>query len=76
MPIRLVNSEEYLKLINMGRKTGHKPLRKKFVVLGDGQTEQYYLEHLKGINGYRYSIRPHFFSRITIEAAELLIDGF
>ena len=43
-------------------------------VLGDGQTEQYYLEHLKGINGYRYSIRPHFFSRITIEAAELLID--
>lgn len=58
----------------MGRKTGNKSLRTKFVVLGDGQTEQYYLEHLKAIKGYRYSIRPHFFSRITIETAELIID--
>jgi hypothetical protein len=54
---------------------------KRFVVLGDGQTEQYYLEHLKAIGGYKYSIRPLLFNSITIEKAALLIkdlltDGY
>jgi hypothetical protein len=58
----------------MGRKIGNRPLRTKFVVLGDGQTEQYYLKHLKEIKGYDYSIRPRFFNSITIELAESIID--
>jgi hypothetical protein len=58
----------------MGRKIGHRALRTKYVVLGDGLTEQYYLTHLKEIRGYGYSLRPHFFSSITIETAELIID--
>lgn len=66
--------EQYLRLIDMARKTGNRSLRTKFVVLGDGQTEQYYLRHLKEIRGYKYSIRPHFFTSITIDDAELIID--
>lgn len=70
----LGNSVRYQILIDMGRKTGHRVLRTKFVVLGDGLTEQYYLKHLKEIRGYGYSIRPYFFSSITIETAEQIID--
>ncbi|MGV8135316.1 MAG: RloB domain-containing protein [Mangrovibacterium sp.] len=58
----------------MARKAGNRTLRTRFVVLGDGQTEQYYLKHLKEFRGYNYSIRPRFFSSITFETAEHIID--
>lgn len=58
----------------MSRKQGNKLMHSNFVVLGDGITEQYYLKHLKDINGYKYSIRPSLFTNITIESAEYIID--
>jgi hypothetical protein len=50
-------------------------------VLGDGQTEQYYLQHLRAIKGYAFKIRPRLFKGITIEEAsqlikKLLAEGF
>jgi hypothetical protein len=42
-------------------------------VLGDGQTEQYYLGHLRSIKGYTFKIRPRLFKSITIEEADKLI---
>jgi hypothetical protein len=45
-----------------------------YAVLGDGQTEQYYLEHLKKIKGFKYLVRPRLFKRITIEQADKLIQ--
>ncbi len=60
----------------MARRTGTRNTRKNFVVLGDGITEQYYLKHLKELNGYKYVLRPSLFSGITIESAESLIDEY
>lgn len=45
-----------------------------YAVLGDGQTEQYYLEHLKKIKGFKYLVRPRLFKSITIEQADKLIQ--
>jgi hypothetical protein len=50
-------------------------------VLGDGQTEQYYLQYLKNIRCYTYIVRPRLFRNITIETSgklikELLEQGY
>jgi hypothetical protein len=58
----------------MARQTGHRLLKKNFVVLGDGLTEQFYLKHLKEIKKYKYSIRPSLFTNINFESAERIID--
>lgn len=65
----------------MSRQVTKRNQYKRYVVLGDGQTEQYYLEHLKSIGGYKYSVRPLLFHNITIEKAaslikDLLEDGY
>lgn len=60
----------------MARHTNKRETRKTFVVLGDGQTEQYYLKHLRAIKGYKYSIRPSLFASITIETAGNIIDEY
>jgi hypothetical protein len=65
----------------MSRQINKHKQYKRYVVLGDGQTEQYYLDHLKDICGFRYSIRPLLFNSITIEKAtdlikDLLDDGY
>lgn len=57
----------------MARRKRNIPLRFKYVVLGDGLTEQYYLKHLKEINGYGYSLRPSFFDNISIFEANRII---
>ena len=58
----------------MARKIRNRKLKYKYVVLGDGQTEQYYFTHLKEIKGYGYSIRPGFFNDISLNDAESIID--
>lgn len=58
----------------MARQPGQRLLRTNYVVLGDGQTEQYYLKHLKNIKNYKYAIRPSLFANITIETAVSIID--
>ncbi len=60
----------------MGRQSNKRETRKTYVVLGDGQTEQYYLKHLKTLKGYKYTIRPSLFSSITIETAGSIIDEY
>jgi hypothetical protein len=60
----------------MARQTGKRETRRTYVVLGDGQTEQYYLKHLKTLKGYKYTIRPSLFSSITIETAGSIIDEY
>jgi hypothetical protein len=60
----------------MARQPGRRETRKTYVVLGDGQTEQYYLRHLKTLRGYNYTIRPSLFSSITIETAGSIIDEY
>jgi hypothetical protein len=65
----------------MSRQINKHKQYKRYVVLGDGQTEQFYLDHLKDICGFRYSIRPLLFNSITIEKAadlikDLLDDGY
>jgi hypothetical protein len=55
----------------MGRKKTHISC----AVLGDGQTEQYYLTHLRDIKGFNFRIRPRLFKSITIEEADKLIKG-
>lgn len=66
-----------------GRNIEHKRnLRFRSAVLGDGQTELYYLKHLKEVeDGLNYTIRPRLFSSITIEKAgtyinDLLKEGY
>ncbi|MCY1633918.1 RloB domain-containing protein [Marinifilum sp. D737] len=49
-------------------------LRKGIAVLGDGRTEQYYLQHLKQIKGYKYAIKPSLFDCINLKQAEDIID--
>jgi hypothetical protein len=56
------------------RQTGNRLLRTNYVVLGDGQSEQYYLKHLKKLKNYKYAIRPSLFASLTIESAEVIID--
>jgi len=58
----------------MARQTGKRLLRTNYTVLGDGQTEQYYLKHLKRLKNYKYAIRPSLFASITFETAEGIID--
>lgn len=60
----------------MARQSWKRQTRKTYVVLGDGQTEQYYLKHLKTQKGYKYSIRPSLFASITIETAGSIIDEY
>jgi hypothetical protein len=60
----------------MARQSSKRETRKTYVVLGDGQTEQYYLKHLKTLKGYKYTIRPSLFSSITIETAGSIIDEY
>jgi hypothetical protein len=60
----------------MARHPQKRQTRKTYVVLGDGQTEQYYLKHLKILKGYKYSIRPSLFASITIETAGGIIDEY
>lgn len=57
----------------MGRRENKLNQFRRYVVIGDGQTEQYYLAHLKDLFGYKYSIRPLLFNNITIEKAARLI---
>ncbi len=57
----------------MARNIQRKKLRFSYAVIGDGQTELFYLEHLKKINNYGYSIRPRFFDKISIDDADRMI---
>lgn len=41
-------------------------LRDSIFVIGEGETEKFYFSHLKQIKGYRYTIRPRFFSNNSI----------
>lgn len=58
----------------MARISKDRKLRLRYAVLGDGQTEQHYLDHLKTINGYGYSIKPSLFNRITLDEAGDIIE--
>ena len=58
----------------MARKRKGKYKKKSIFVLGDGQTEQFYFDHLKNLRGYNYKIRPRLFDALTIENAESKID--
>jgi len=58
----------------MGRRISKIRKFTSYAVLGDGQTEQYYLEHLKKIKGFSYLVRPRLFKSITIEQADKLIQ--
>ncbi|PLW99119.1 MAG: hypothetical protein C0593_04005 [Marinilabiliales bacterium] len=40
-------------------------IKNSIYIIGEGITEKYYFQHLKKIKGYRYSIRPRFFSGNT-----------
>lgn len=50
-------------------------LRKRYAVLGDGITEQWYLQHLKEFKGYRYKISPTLFADVGIEKAGGIIES-
>jgi len=58
----------------MARKGEHRRLRTQYAVLGDGRTEQFYLQHLKSLNGYKYRVYPSLFDDITIDIVETKID--
>ena len=58
----------------MARREKQVRYRFSFAVLGEGITEQWYLTHLKNLNGYNYSLRPKLFQDIGIEKAEGIID--
>lgn len=58
----------------MGRRINKVRKFSRYAVLGDGQTEQYYLEHLKKVKGFKYIIRPRLFKSVTIEQADKLIQ--
>ncbi len=50
-------------------------LKKRYAVLGDGITEQWYLKHLKDLKHYKYKVNPSLFTDIGIEKAGGIIDG-
>ncbi len=50
-------------------------LKKRYAVLGDGITEQWYLCHLKDFHNYKYKISPSLFADVGIEKAGGMIDG-
>ena len=58
----------------MARRKREIEFKDRFVVLGEGITEQYYLEHLKKLGSYKYTIKPRLFQNIGIEKAEGIID--
>ena len=58
----------------MREKRQKRNLRKRFAVLGEGITEQWYLHHLKEFKGYVYKISPSLFSDVGIENAGGYID--
>jgi len=60
----------------MARQFGKRQTKKTYVVLGDGQTEQFYLKHLKSIKGYKYIIKPSLFASISIETVGSIIDEY
>ena len=58
----------------MARNIKSKKLKFSYAVIGDGQTELFYLDHLKRLNNYGYSIRPRFFDKISIDDADRIIQ--
>jgi hypothetical protein len=58
----------------MARRELHRRLHTRYAVLGDGQTEQFYLKHLKTLKGYNYKIYPSLFDDIKIDIVEIKID--
>jgi hypothetical protein len=58
----------------MGRKQKNRRLKLKYAVLGEGITEQWYLQHLKEHENFVYAIRPSLFTDVSIEKAEGIID--
>ena len=58
----------------MRQKRQKRNLKPRFAVLGEGITEQWYLQHLKGFKGYVYKISPSLFADVGIEKAEGYID--
>jgi len=58
----------------MSRPKGNRRFRLRYAVLGDGITEQFYLQHLKQIKAYKYAIRPGLFENIEISQAREIID--
>lgn len=58
----------------MGREQRSIKMKRRFVVLGDGQTEQYYLSHLKKLKQYNFGIRPSLFCNLSLSQAEEIID--
>lgn len=65
----------------MRQKRQKRNLKPRFAVLGEGITEQWYLQHLKEFKGYVYKISPSLFADVGIEKAEghinrLLNEGY
>lgn len=49
-------------------------------ILGEGLTEQYYFTHIRSLFGYRYTIKPYFFSVTSLaemdrKISEAITDG-
>lgn len=48
--------------------------RSRITVIGEGQTERWYFEHLRSVMGYRYDCKPRFFSRQSFDEMRKLIE--
>ena len=59
----------------MARITRERIFKHRYAVLGEGITEQWYLNHLKKYKAYRYTIKPSLFANIGLENAERFIDN-
>lgn len=60
----------------MARHSQRRDTKKVMVVLGDGKTEQHYLNHLKKLKQYKFTIRPSLFSNVTIENVDCYIEEY
>ncbi|OFY23574.1 MAG: hypothetical protein A2W98_00430 [Bacteroidetes bacterium GWF2_33_38] len=60
----------------MARHSQRRDTKKVMVVLGDGKTEQHYLNHLKKLKNYKFTSRPSLFSNVTIEKVDCYIDEY
>ena len=58
-----------------GRKKRQVKLRNQYVLVGDGETEKYYAQHIKAEWGLKYKIRPRLFGNNMFEA-EGYIDEY
>lgn len=58
----------------MPRKRNHRSFKKRYAVLGEGITEQWYLSFLKDYKKYKYIVRPRLFDNIGLKKAERFID--